>query len=690
MNVHLRDTEAQGVTELGRRLVSGDVFGRHQAGEDVFIDLGVAAPINQPDAKDAELDRRGVSWRWLFASALIGAFGVTLIGSAIFISFDGDTSFAEPPETAFVAGPSASGETAGRKGDKLVAQRSVASAKQVVRAPISQRIGEREVTRVRPFVRLAANLSLTTGVYATDIPPFNPLRLFAEGAPGTERFVDSPADAPDADVTVVKRELASLLISPGGQTLSDADVISQIEEERANAASVSGRRTPLPIPPQLMLGRTLRQAEAPALGALAYAPAIDTRFSNIEVRVVPENVTTLAKTPTPVTREPLVEEKTLVVKRGETMEQVLRAASATPEQARSIVAALKPKNRAGEGQVLQAMVAPGPLPGDGRQVVRVALLNEGRTESIAAVNDRGVFVPVTVQREEEESKKKGASDDDEDGENEPESGPRLYDSLYETGMRHEMPRPLIDEMVRVFASDVDFQRRVSGGDSLEVIYTDAEDGEGSRTEILSATLTIGGEARRVYRFHSPEDGLVDYFDDQGRSLKKFLIRKPITDGEMRSGFGMRYHPILRYSKMHTGIDWANRIGTPILAAGNGTIAMAEWSSGYGRRVEIQHANGYMTTYSHMSGFARGIQEGARVRQGQVIGYLGSSGLSTGPHLHYEVMVNGNFVNPMRIKVPRGRELDGRTLAEFKRQRDEIDGLIVKAGGVKLAQSAADR
>ncbi len=648
-------------------------------------ELGHAPPLNMPDATREDMSARGVSWRWLSASALVGAFGVTLLGSAIFVSFDGDTSFAEPPELARSAAPTIAGELSGRKGDKLIDPRQAISAKQIVRAPFSQRIGEREVTRVRPFIRLAANLSLTTGVYATDIPPFNPLRLFAEGAPGTERF-ETATETPDADVTVVKRDLvlASLANSPA--TLTDADALAQIEEERAAQAASGGRRAPLPVPPQLMLGRTLRQAEAAGGNPLAYAPSIDTRLSGIEVRVVPENVTTLAKTPTPVTREPLVEEKTLVVKRGETIDQALRAASATPDQIRSIIAALKPKNRSGEGQVLQAMIAPGPRPGDGRQVVRVALLNEGRIEAIAAVNDRGAFVSVPVPRDEEEPKKK--SDEDEEAENEPESGPRLYESLYETAMRHDMPRALIDEMVRIFASDVDFQRRVSGGDSLEVIYTDADEGEGSRTEILSATLTIGGEARRVYRFHSPEDGLIDFFDDQGKSLKKFLLRKPITEGEMRSGFGMRFHPILRYSKMHTGVDWSNRIGTPILAAGNGTIAMADWSSGYGRRIEIQHANGYMTTYSHLSGFARGIQEGARVRQGQVIGYLGSSGLSTGPHLHYEVMVNGNFVNPMRIKVPRGRELEGRALAEFRRQRDEIDGLIVRAGGTKLAQTAS--
>ena len=141
---------------------------------------------------------------------------------------------------------------------------------------------------------------------------------------------------------------------------------------------------------------------------------------------------------------------------------------------------------------------------------------------------------------------------------------------------------------------------------------------------------------------------------------------------------MRRHPILGYYKMHTGVDWAAPIGTPILAAGNGTVIKAQWDSGYGRRVEIQHANGYITTYNHMSGFARGITEGIRVKQGQTIGFLGSTGLSTGPHLHYEVMVNGHFVDPMRVKLARTREIEGRMLLDFKRDRDRIDNLMAKA------------
>ena len=161
-------------------------------------------------------------------------------------------------------------------------------------------------------------------------------------------------------------------------------------------------------------------------------------------------------------------------------------------------------------------------------------------------------------------------------------------------------------------------------------------------------------------------------------MRKFLVRKPIAEGDMTSPFGMRYHPILHYARMHTGVDWAAPIGTPIFAAGNGVIIKAGWDGGYGRRVEIQHANGYVTTYNHMSGFGRGIVEGAHVLQGQTVGYLGDSGLATGPHLHYEVIINGNFVDPMAIKLPRTREFDGKMLAAFKRERDRIDQLMGEA------------
>lgn len=650
----------------------------------LLVDLGIEPPISPSGATPAGMDRRGVSLRWLAACLLVGSCGAALLGGAILVAVRGDTSFAERPEPVTPHQTTSAGGGA-RKGDKLVAEQPIASARHSVRAPMSQRIGDREVIRVRPFVRLSTNLSLTSGVYAANIPPFNPLRLFAEGAPSGERYAEPVTDMPDADVSITKRDLADLPITPGKASLTDADVVNQMEEERANLAAAD-RRAALPIPPQLMLSRTLAQGNqaAGAGNLLSYAPATDTSFSNIEVRVVPENVTNAPKTPIAATREPQVEEKLLITRRGENFETVVRNAGANRDQIVSMMKAFDGKVKVAalpEGQVLQVLFAPGPRPGDPRQIMRLALLDNGRPSAAVAVNDKGLFVPVALPRSETvgpQQKAQVSSPDDEEEDDEGGTGARLYESLYETGLRHDLPRPLIDELVRIFSYDLDFQQRVRGGDNLEVIFTD--DDESERAEILSASLTVNGETRQVFRYQAPEDGLIDYFDSDGRSLKKFLLRKPITDAEMRSGFGMRYHPIMRYSKMHTGIDWANKIGTPILAAGNGTIIKAEWDSGYGRRIEIQHANGYVTTYSHQSAFAKGIAPGVKVRQGQVIGFLGNTGLSTGPHLHYEVMVNGNFVNPMKIKVPRGRELDGRALAEFKRQRDEVLGLIEKAGG----------
>jgi murein DD-endopeptidase MepM/ murein hydrolase activator NlpD len=225
---------------------------------------------------------------------------------------------------------------------------------------------------------------------------------------------------------------------------------------------------------------------------------------------------------------------------------------------------------------------------------------------------------------------------------------------------------------------------VTPGDSFEAFYDESDDNDG-HDKLLYAQITTRNETYRYYRYRTGDDGLVDYYDENGRSTRKFLMRKPIAAGETRSGFGYRRHPVLGYFKMHTGVDWSAPIGTPIFSAGNGTVLTAGWHSGYGRRVEVQHANGYVTAYNHLSGFGRGITEGVRVRQGQIVGYLGSSGLSTGPHLHYEVMVNGHFVDPMRVKLARTREMEGKMLGDFKRERDRIDALMARApNGTRVA------
>ncbi|GJD73503.1 M23 family metallopeptidase [Methylobacterium goesingense] len=680
------------------RLKIGDPNGASEARPPARMPVDHLPPLDLLGPDVARIDRRDVNLRWLCASALTGLTGAALIGAAIHISLQSETSFAAIPERASTAVRPAIGDgtaNIARKGDRLVRNLMIASAKQTFRSPVTVRLGDREIIKVRPFVRISTALSMTTGVFVAEMPRFDPMKLNTDEP--LERAQDPGlADAPGAEVSVVKRDLATFEVEPGAPALTDDDVAAQIEEERRLTAE-AGRRTAIPIAPQIMLSRTLRQGmTAPDFDGGTRAGNEGSPFKSIDVLVVPENVTNLSKTASGGGEPPLVEERDLALKRGETLDSVLRSAGrASDEQVRGIVAALGGRTRVGdlaEGQQFRLQVAPGPKPGDPRQVTRVILYGESGIEAIAAINDRGTFVSVAPPTEDAPARAAPAataeaSDDEEEG----GTGPRLYQSLYETAARHDLPRTTVDDLVRIFGYDVDFQRRISSGDSLDVFYTFDEDASGQaateRPELLYASLNIGGEPRKVYRFQSPDDGTIDYLDEQGRSLKKFLIRKPIADGIMRSGFGYRRHPVLGYAKLHTGVDWANPIGTPIVAAGNATVLKADWDSGYGRRVELQHINGYVTTYNHMSRFARGVTAGAKVRQGQVIGYVGSTGLSTGAHLHYEVIINGHFVDPMKIRVPRGRELDGRMLTEFTRQREQIESTMQKS---RTASAMAQR
>jgi murein DD-endopeptidase MepM/ murein hydrolase activator NlpD len=206
--------------------------------------------------------------------------------------------------------------------------------------------------------------------------------------------------------------------------------------------------------------------------------------------------------------------------------------------------------------------------------------------------------------------------------------------------------------------------------------------------VLYASLTVGGETKKYYRFQTPDDGVVDFYDETGKSAKKFLVRKPVNNAIMRSGFGGRRHPILGYVRMHTGVDWATAYGTPIFAAGNGVLEKAGLAGGYGKYIRIKHNNGYETAYGHMSAFAKGMEVGKQVRQGQVIGFVGSTGESTGPHVHYEILVNGRFVDPMRIKLPRGRSLEGPMMTGFEKERDRLDTMMTGHGAAAHISDAS--
>jgi len=250
----------------------------------------------------------------------------------------------------------------------------------------------------------------------------------------------------------------------------------------------------------------------------------------------------------------------------------------------------------------------------------------------------------------------------------------INSSLFEAGQADGVPIGVLSDVIHAFSYDVDFQRDFQPGDRYEILYQRYADGEGRLAkvgDVLFASLTLSGRQLRLYRYTMP-DGRTDWFNPKGDSVRKALLRTPVDGAKITSGFGMRINPILGFSMMHKGVDFGAPIGTPIYAAGDGVVVQMGVVSGYGNYIRIKHTARYATAYAHMSRYAGGIHVGSHVRQGQVIAYVGMTGRATGPHLHYEVLVDGKQINPQSIKLPTGEKLQGKDLKQFLALAANID------------------
>ena len=249
----------------------------------------------------------------------------------------------------------------------------------------------------------------------------------------------------------------------------------------------------------------------------------------------------------------------------------------------------------------------------------------------------------------------------------------INNNLYSSAIQSGIEPNIIIEFARIFGFEVDFQRDIRKGDWFELLYEKFED-DNERVrdtgKIIYASMFVNGEEINLYHFKDKNSD--DFFNIKGQSITKSLMKTPINGARLSSSFGMRKHPILGYNKMHRGTDFAAPSGTPIMASGSGTITRARWCGGGGNCVKIRHNSTYETIYAHMKSFAKGIKEGRKVKQGQIIGYVGSTGMSTGPHLHYEVVVNGKKVNSQRLKLPSGKKLKGEARKDFELKRIKID------------------
>ncbi len=252
----------------------------------------------------------------------------------------------------------------------------------------------------------------------------------------------------------------------------------------------------------------------------------------------------------------------------------------------------------------------------------------------------------------------------------------ITNSLYQSALSLKIKPNIIIEFARLYGFQVDFQRDIWKNDSFQIIYEEFLNKSGNVIEtgnIIFANLNLQNQDLKLYR-HEYEKNKIDYFDENGKSMRKTLMKTPINGARLSSSFGKRKHPILGFTKMHTGTDFAAPTGTPILASGDGIVVRAKWCGGGGNCVKIKHNRVYQTVYAHMSKFARGIKKGAKVKQGQIIGYVGSTGLSTGPHLHYEVIENGRKINSQKLKLPSGKILKGNERKVFEVSKIKIDVL----------------
>ena len=361
-------------------------------------------------------------------------------------------------------------------------------------------------------------------------------------------------------------------------------------------------------------------------------------------------------------------QKAVVIRKGDTLSDALtRAGGTRTESEAAIVAFRKVHNprRLRVGQTLSLSFDTVNGSSGDFQLASVALDVAADRDVVVTRGEGGIFLPSVVDRPLDRVLERTVG--------------TIYSSLYVSALDAGMPNQVLMEMVHIFSFDVDFQREIQPGDRFEVLYEAVYNTAGDFVEngpILYATLDAGKRTVELFRYE-PDGGPADYLDARGASVRKALMRTPINGARLSSGFGERRHPILGYNKKHLGVDFAAPTGTPIFAAGDGTISMIGRHGNYGNYVRVRHNGTYSTGYAHLNGYAKGIRKGKRVRQGQVIAYVGSTGMSTGPHLHYEVMKGNSRINPMTLKLPSGRKLAGHELALFQQQVQKISVLLAE-------------
>lgn len=617
--------------------------------------------------------RGGGRFRWFFSTCLAAAVGSVAIVAALFGASDpndgrmgsgmsrlrtiSSSVQLEPPAPVAAAPDGLAWATP--KSDRLEATTGAMVTRYIVQDSIRQRRGSREYIQNKPFARILARLVAVRADAVGSVPAFNPIRLYGNSTPVGESD-DSPTATgthPNGIAQRVVELLGSILPTEDGQELDAGEVTDLVERARASA------REALTMRPGF-LPEGLKEPEAAKPKAAA--------------EPLPSNTTILEKIGGEQEDAAELEGRQIrshKVGRGDTLTRILQQAGADAMLARGMVEAARGlfvDRDLAAGFIVDLTLEPSLANPDQLEPIRFAVYDDQGTHRVsvergAAGEFQASATPLTDGRRIAQSRDSARS-----------VAASLYAAVYHAALSQGVDPDVIMQILRLHAHETDFRRRARVADELELFFDLREEARGEEQlgELLYSAITAAGESHRFFRFKAG-DGTIDYYDEDGNNSRKFLIRRPIRSDEARltSGFGVRVHPLLHVRRGHTGVDWAAPPGTPIMATGNGVIEEAQHKGQYGNYVRIRHANGYQTAYGHMMRFAAGVAAGVKVRQSQIVGYVGNTGFSTGPHVHYEVLVNNQFVDPLSIQVPRERRLTGRELAEFQKERARIEELL---------------
>jgi len=614
---------------------------------------------------------RGVASRlkWIVSTCLVGIAGVCVIAVVMYASmdFERDDGIISSMQKASLSAlqPKQVGRIMqdqpdiafGQKTDRIKLTAKGVTTSHIIHDSIVRRRDATEFIEIQPYVLIEASLSTETPPTTGRIPKFDPFELYANKTPVEDMAGES--EAPSAPSDNVAVNFADIRVNRLAILDNFAIGPEKAEQLVAEAAAVLAEA-----------GADFETAPEEQLGDQEAIEVAEDNFEKLE-----PNTTVVHKTPeTAINFADRYRTSAVKVRPGDTLYAILNDAGAKKNEAKAIVAAMKAVPDAVSletGQELRFTHERAMGDVSEEAPIRVSLFTGD--EHIVSVT-RTTSGQYTATRDETQVAAFPVS-----GERRYSTRATLYLSIFHAALTRDLPEELVMQLLRTLAYDVDFKQKVGFGDTVRFFFDIDREPSGIERpgDLLFAAITVDGETHQYYRFRTP-DGKVDFYDLDGSNSRKFLMREPVKGARFTSGYGYRRHPILGTRRMHTGVDWAAPRGTPILAPGDGTVVFVGRKGGYGNHIRIRHGNGYKTTFSHLQKFADNIRKGVKVQQGQVIGHIGSTGRSTGPHLHYEVLVDNKFTDPMKIATGSSRQLKGRLLAEFQREKQRIEDLMRRA------------